>query len=168
MSNDNHLDDPLVGLNGVIGTDTVKREIGKLLAAHGRAQRDHESVRAPQELHMLFVGSPGVGKSHMARALGELFRGLGLLRNGHVVGTVSAGLVAPYIGQSRPKTLEVCNRALDGVLVIEEAYGLHGMHFGREAVDALIEFMDANKGRILVVMTSFRSKLADFAAAYPE
>jgi hypothetical protein len=167
MSDDNHPGDPLVGLNGVIGMDTVRQEIGKLLAAHGRARCDHESIRPSQELHMLFVGPPGVGKTHVARALGEVLRARGLLRKGHVVLTDRAELVAGYIGLTRHKTLEICNRALDGLLVIEHAYMLLG-GFAQEAIDALIEFMDANKGRILVVMTSFRTPLAEFAAACPE
>src|SRR6516225_8522174 len=116
-------------LEAMVGLAPVKREVNGLIARLQVEQKRRAQglPTAPLSLHMVFAGPPGVGKTEVARALGDIYRALRVLRVGHLVECQRSDVVAGFIGQTAPKMLEKCNQALDGILFIDEAYTLAGI-----------------------------------------
>jgi len=148
-------------LEQLVGLATVKREIDTLtnflrLQQH-RAQAGLPATRL--SLHLVFEGNPGTGKTSVARIVGQIYRGLGVLDKGHLVETDRSGLVAEFVGQTAPKTNRIIDEAMDGVLFIDEAYAIVSEAgddaYGREALQTLLKRMEDDRERLVVIMAGY-------------
>lgn len=166
-------DDALDDLEAMVGLSSVKSEINKLLASLEveRRRREQGLPVFATSRHMVFTGPPGVGKTVVARAIGDIYRSLGVLRKGHLIEADRSQLVASYVGQTAPKTLDVCRTALDGILFIDEAYSLSAAEwkgdFGREAIEALLKYMEDHRDRLIVIVAGYPAEMHRFVASNP-
>jgi probable Rubsico expression protein CbbX len=161
------LDAELVGLEPV---KTRVREIAAfLLVGQLRARYGLRSSRPT--LHMCFTGSPGTGKTTVALRMAEILRGLGYLRQGHLVSATRDDLVGEYVGHTAPKTKAVLKRAMGGVLLIDEAYYLYRAEserdYGQEAIEILLQVMEAQRDDLVVILAGYRDRMDSFFASNP-
>ncbi|HHX86598.1 MAG TPA: AAA family ATPase, partial [Firmicutes bacterium] len=125
---------------------------------------------SPQVLHMIFQGNPGTGKTTVARLLGQLFKGLQVLSQGHLVEVERADLVGEYIGQTAQKTRDKIKKSLGGILFVDEAYSLGRggeRDFGKEAIDVLVKGMEDYRNEFILVLAGYRLEMAQFITLNP-
>lgn len=120
---------------------------------------------------MCFTGSPGTGKTTVALRMAEILKGRGYLRRGHLVTITRDDPVGEYVGHPAPKTKAVLNRALGGVLLIDEAYYLYRADsecdYGPEAIEILLQVMEAQRDDLVVILAGYRDRMDSFFASNP-
>lgn len=165
-------EDLLEELNALVGLERVKNEV-KQLVNFLKVQQLRQAkglATQPVSRHLVFYGNPGTGKTTVARLLSQIYRALEILSAGHLLETDRAGLVAGYVGQTAMKVKEVVNKALGGILFIDEAYSLSsgdGEDFGREAIETLLKMMEDHRHDLVVVVAGYTTKMDEFLSSNP-
>ncbi len=164
---DNALNEVMDELNSLVGLDEVKTEIRSLINLI-KVRKMREQYHLPEiemSYHMVFTGSPGTGKTTVARIVGRIYKELGILSKGTVTETDRSGLVAGYVGQTALKVKEVVEKSLGGVLFIDEAYALVGNtsnDFGGEALDTLVKLMEDHRKDLVVIVAGYTEEMKEF------
>ena len=167
---DETLEVVLAELDALVGLTKVKdlvREVQAFIAIQQRRSQER-LVNQPLVLHMIFKGNPGTGKTTVARIFGKLFRQLGVLPKGHLVEIERADIVGEYIGHTAQKTREHINKALGGILFIDEAYSLARggeKDFGKEAIDTLVKAMEDHKDELILILAGYQREMESFLQA---
>ena len=166
------IEDLVLELEGYIGLEGVKKEVKNLInmVKVYKLRKEQGLPTEDLSLHMVFSGNPGTGKTTVARIMARIYRSLGILSKGTLVEVDRSGLVAGYVGQTALKTKKVIERALGGVLFIDEAYALNGRSendFGQEAIDTVLKAMEDHRDDLVVIVAGYTDLMEDFIHSNP-
>lgn len=161
-------------LNSFIGMDNIKREIDKLAKYQKVEKMKIERGLADKHninLHLVFTGNPGTGKTTVARIIADLYYGLGLLPTNNCIEVDRENLVGEHVGSTALKTKKIVEKALGGVLFIDEAYTLSSSEsrndFGKEAIDELLKLMEDNRENLCVIVAGYQNEMEHFISSNP-
>jgi probable Rubsico expression protein CbbX len=161
------LDRELVGL---VPVKKQVEEIGSLLLVD-RVRQRFGLVAPRPNLHMCFTGAPGTGKTTVGLLMADLLHQLGYLEQGHLVHAMRDDLVGEYVGQTAPKTRRLLDRAMGGVLFIDEASALYqpdnSKDFGLEAIEILLQVMENERDKFVVILAGYQDRMDTFFDSNP-
>jgi len=161
------LDEDLIGLS------SVKKRIQEITAIlfMDKVRQDFGLSKYYPGLHMSFTGSPGTGKSTVASRMAELLQNLGYLTRGHLIVASRDDLVAQFVGQTAPKTKDVLEKSMGGVLLIDEAYYLYKPNnekdYGSEAIEMLLQVMENKRSDLVLIFAGYSEPMKTFYRSNP-
>ena len=163
------LDDILGDLDHYIGMDEVKQAVREIaLTVHNNVKRAQRGLGEQEKMgiHIVLTGNPGTGKTTIARKLGEILESIGYLDSGHVVEVDRSKMVSPYQGET-PKVVDsLCDKAMGGILFVDEAYTLAPLsqsgerdNQGAQALEQLMKRMEDDRGKFVVIAAGYRTEM---------
>lgn len=166
------LEEVLTELDQLIGLEKVKHLIHEYRAfVEIQKRRRHVGLKAePLVMHMIFKGNPGTGKTTVARMIGKIFKEMGVLESGHMVEAERADLVGEYIGHTAQKTRKMIQKALGGILFVDEAYALARggeRDFGKEAIDTMVKSLEDHKDNLIIILAGYPKEMDEFLVSNP-
>jgi SpoVK/Ycf46/Vps4 family AAA+-type ATPase len=168
-------EDVMLKFDALIGLREIKQKVrdhAKYIQFLQLRKDKGFNEEGPINVHSVFIGNPGTGKTTVAKMMGKLYRKMGLLSKGHVYEVDRVDLVGEYIGQTAPKVKEVIEKARGGVLFIDEAYSLarsteDTKDFGREAVEILVKELSNGVGDLAVIVAGYPKEMKFFIDSNP-
>lgn len=169
---DDILFESMAELNSLVGLENIKTEVNEMVKLVRFYQESGKDVLNKFSLHTVFSGNPGTGKTTVARILGKIYKGLGILEKGHLIEVDRQALVAGYVGQTAIKTAEKITEAMGGVLFIDEAYSLANERgsqndFGAESIQVLLKRMEDLRGKFGVIVAGYTDNMHEFITSNP-
>lgn len=155
-------------LDKYVGIDEIRKEIKSIADSIQAATDDDEEYELKN--HYLFLGNPGTGKTTIARVLSNVFTALEVLPLGHIIEVDRSQMVASYVGETAKNVSRIVQKALGGILFIDEAYTLikdNNDSFGKEAVDTLLKLMEDNRGKFVVIAAGYTNEMRRFVDSNP-
>ena len=165
---DKSMDEIFEELNSLVGLDKVKKMLNELVSLVELKNKAGDDLKLKNiNLHMVFLGNPGTGKTTVARIVAEILYNLKYIKQNKLVEVSSKDLVAEYVGQTAPKTMAVVQKALGGVLFVDEAYSLasnkgQGSSYNEEAIATLIQAMENYRDNLVVIFAGYTKEMQDF------
>ena len=157
-------------LDGLIGISSVKIEINSLVKLVRYYKETGQDVQNNFSLHSVFTGNPGTGKTTVARILAQIYKALGILEKGNLVECDRQSLIGGYIGQTAIKTGDIIDKAMGGVLFIDEAYSLTeggNSDYGKEAIEIILKRMEDYRGQFIVIAAGYTDNMTRFIESNP-
>ena len=166
------LDEVLNELDEFVGMRTVKNSIRRLaVQSMFMKQRAAAGAGSVQQMSMNFIltGNPGTGKTSIARKMGEVLQAMDILPTSRVIESSRATLVGKYMGETPKIVNNMCDKAMGGILFIDEAYTLSdgGDMYGKEAIDTLMKRMEDDRGKFVVIAAGYKDKMEEFMQINP-